>query len=382
METKKGITKTTTIHKALFNSYDFFHHVASHLIEENGVRLSLSVTNRCLSGCLHCITNSNPLGSNVGLRQLEKLDHRYFRSKYVGLNTEGEPLDYKDEKTNSDFGDLIKFFHDEFGVEKVEFLTGGVLPNEYNRIKVLSKLIELKENLKIGFDVGLSFHLYWPTPDNEIERVAKERFKFSLLYLSKLSNEFNIQLRGDLISKDRNLMRAFKVYEELLKEMNLKRFYCEGYPKCCGGSLLCFSDGKIVLHTSPQLTQPWGKWKKMVKGKFTPLLDEREKKSVKNFLKIPLQFERKTKKRWIKFDDINSFYARTNGDVDIHYSVVALGKPFKIANIYEDHYEVVVDKWIDYLWKYYFYPNRNMGKGKKLFEEREILLEKFVKKRQ
>lgn len=331
----------------------FLHFLLVHLIGKRGVNLSLSVTDRCRSGCLHCLTNACPNGKSLPLEVLEKIDGRYFQSDEIGLYCEGEPLDYEWESV--DFADVAEIFVRR-GVTNINFLTSGMLSADQERYKVWRRLQGLEKKSDISFHPELSFHLYWPVAlGTDAADVAKERLRYSLPLCLELSSEIFVHLRGDLISSAANFIAVLSAYLEVLKELGFNQTPCENCLHPCQGATICREKDAAVLRADFQITQPFGRWQKNLEHCGVSLLNSKEQEDLsravglrdQDFSLMPGQ------RRWIDSNSLTSLYARTNGDVDISYSVAALGMPRRIANIFEQSYEEVVISWGNYLWEHF-----------------------------
>lgn len=338
---------------SLFSDREFYDHTFKEHILGRGPELSLSITDRCLLNCRHCLTQATSAGASVPLSSLRGLDSRYFGCRSVALSCCGDPLAYQSGEHN--LVNVIEAFHGK-GVSNFPFLTGGV--HGVLSARIINSLQTMAVTQGITFFPELSFHLYQPVDDSEAATIARRYFLRSVESLWELNPEITVHIRGDLTTKARNIIRALSVYMEVCQELGLVR-PCDDCQSPCGGTSICFHEpaSKRILRATAQTTQPFGCWAALPAD--IARLTESDQQQLLEKLESNLeQLMVIGQRRWIDLDMLGSFFAWTNGDVDISYSVAVLGRPRKIANIYEQDYETVISSWVDYVWDHFIVPNR------------------------
>jgi len=357
-----------------FTDVDFFaHFVKDHLIQD-GVDLSLSVTDRCTTGCLHCLTNACLAGKSMPLEVFRKLDFRYFQRGRIGLFCVGDPLDYRYK--NADLRDLIILLR-ELGISVFDFLTSGVSPKTKKRLALLKRLEQLQTR-GISINPDLSFHLYWPVSDDKILQTAKERLMMSVDILSSFTSDITVQLRGDLDSVNRNIGQTLNIYLQTLEEMGFTEAPCEHCLNPCGNTTICRVKDSIILRASLQMTQQLGRWDRILSEELVATFSPAQQEMFQSAWKIsPVDVEKMLKQGICRNIDANrpSLFVFTNGDLDVAYSVPVLAQPCKIANIFENSYDEVIDLWISHLWEHFYRSHQDSvqdfvnGKPAILFEQ-------------
>jgi len=124
--------------------------------------ISLSLTNRCGNGCLHCSTNASlgKLNTSVPFDQLKTaLTEMRPHTRVLYISCEGDPFYY--ESTDRNIVDVIELIQD-LKYSKISFQS---MPPPTQKIDLLKKIVQIIKDY-IGDDMfflpQVSFNLYTP----------------------------------------------------------------------------------------------------------------------------------------------------------------------------------------------------------------------------
>lgn len=173
------LTEFEQVHRNLSRS-------AKELLADDTIDRGLIIipTTRCCNGCVHCLTEAQPSGSDMNLTDLTSVDSRFWDAfRFVHMSPESDVLEYGDQ-----LPDLVAHLADS-GIEKMGFDV-RMYRDESSKLMFEQILARLRDQ-GVETTLRISFDFFPPDiykdPDNpELERRFMEVMNTGLTFTDKI----------------------------------------------------------------------------------------------------------------------------------------------------------------------------------------------------